>query len=66
MNWRNVTTGGPWVTEPFAPSPDSSGIWYHSIANANYFQQYQVYVTYGGFTSVTCTYQGTNAITWCP
>ena len=48
------------------PCRRKSGIWYNAIANANYFHQYQVYVTYGGFTSVTCTYQGTNNITWCP
>ncbi|HKI00991.1 MAG TPA: hypothetical protein VKK31_03340 [Thermoanaerobaculia bacterium] len=66
MTWRDFTAAGPWVTEPYAPAPNASGIWYHSIASANYFHQYQVYVTYGGFTSVTCTYQGTNSVTWCP
>lgn len=66
LTWRNLTTLGPWITEGYAPSPDSSGYWYHSIANANSFQRYEVYVTYGGFQSVHCVYQGTDSITWCP
>lgn len=66
MVWRNVTTSGPWVTEAFKPVPDANGIWYHSIPNANYFQLYDVYAVYGGFTSATCRYQGNNTITWCP
>ncbi len=66
MHWRNVTTNGAWVTEPYAPGPDSSGIWLNSIANANPNQVYAVYVTYGGTTSVTCNYSGANNITWCP
>ncbi len=66
LTWRNVTTAGPWITEAYAPPPDSNGTWFHSIANANYLQRYEVYVTYGGFTSARCTYQGTNSITWCP
>jgi hypothetical protein len=27
------------------PPPDAYGTWFHSIANANYFQRYEVYVT---------------------
>ena len=66
MRWRNVTLGGSWVTEAYAPPPDSGGIWLNSIPNVNPLQLYAVSVTYGGVTSVTCTYAGTNAITWCP
>jgi hypothetical protein len=64
--WRNVSTGGPWVTEAYQPQPDANGIWYHAISNANYFQLYSAYVNYGGITSATCTYQGNSQITWCP
>jgi hypothetical protein len=46
--------------------PDSNGIWYHSIPNANYFSLYDVYVNYSGKTSATCRYNGGNTITWCP
>ncbi len=66
MTWRNVSTAGPWITEPFAPGPDANGIWLNSIANANSFQLYEVYVTYGGFQSAKCTYQGGDTATWCP
>jgi hypothetical protein len=66
MLWRNLSTGGAWVTEAYQAMPNSNGIWYHSIPSANYFQQYEVYVNYGGFSSAHCTYQGNNAITWCP
>ena len=66
LTWRNLSTQGPWTTEAWAPPPDGSGIWYNSIANANSFQQYEVYVTYSGFQSAHCIYQGTDSITWCP
>jgi hypothetical protein len=54
------------VTETYQPLPDASGTWYHAIPSANYLQQYETYVSYGGFSSAHCTYQGNNAITWCP
>jgi hypothetical protein len=63
---RNISTGGPWIIEPYQPTPDANGIWFHSIANANYFQLYEGYSSYGGVSSPTCTYQGNNDITWCP
>jgi subtilisin family serine protease len=65
MWWRNVSTGGPWVKESYAPTTLSNGIWMNEIRNANYLQQYQVYVEYQGLVSATCTYAGGNTITWC-
>ena len=66
MSWRDLTTGGLWVTEPYAPLPDANGIWYHEILNANTSHRYEVKATYGGVTSVSCTYPGTGALYWCP
>jgi Divergent InlB B-repeat domain len=66
VSWQDVTTGSPWYMEAYAPAPDSNGIWMNTIANANYFHQYQVRVSYGGITQATCTYQGAGTITWCP
>ncbi|HEU4556958.1 MAG TPA: hypothetical protein VFS20_03880 [Longimicrobium sp.] len=65
MHWRNVTTGGPWTKAPYSAPTDANGIWIHDIPNANYLQKYQVYVTYDAVSSLACTYQGANDITWC-
>src|SRR5262249_20676875 len=64
--WRDVTANGAWSALAYQAPPDSTGIWYNSIANANYFHQYAVYVKYDVITSATCTYAGNNNITWCP
>ena len=66
LTWRILDPAGAWNTEGYAPPPDSSGIWYNSIANADPFRRYEVYVTYSGYQSVHCTYAGTNSITSCP
>jgi aqualysin 1 len=65
MWWRNLSTGGPWVREAYAPPTLSNGIWINEIPNANYLQQYQVFVEYAALNSATCTYAGANNITWC-
>lgn len=65
MWWRNVTLGGAWVKEAYTPVPDASGIWYHSIPNANPSYRYQVYVKYDVIQSASCTYAGTSSATWC-
>jgi len=64
--YRNVTLGGGWTRLDFAPPPGSDGIWYNSIANANPYHQYQVYVAYDAITSSPCTYSGNNSPTTCP
>ena len=66
VTWRDVTAGGPWTTEPYQPSPDANGIWYHEILNANYSHQYAVTATFGVTTSVTCTYPGNGMKYNCP
>jgi Divergent InlB B-repeat domain len=66
VTWRDVTAGGPWTTEPYQPSPDANGIWYHQILNANYSHQYAVTATFGATTSLTCTYPGNGMKYSCP
>lgn len=66
VTWRDVTAGGPWNTEPYQPSPDANGIWYHEIRNANYSHQYAVTATFGVTTSLTCTYPGNGMTYYCP
>lgn len=65
VHWRNLSTGGAWNTNSYQPTVNSNGIWYSSIANADYHDLYEVYVEYGGGTSESCTYQGGNAVTYC-
>ncbi|HEX6368499.1 MAG TPA: hypothetical protein VF006_06195 [Longimicrobium sp.] len=65
MFWRNATLGGAWVQEPYAPTPDANGIWYHAIPNANPAHRYDVFVRYDVKDSPYCTYAGTSSITWC-
>lgn len=66
MWWRDATANGTFTAEPYTPTPDASGTWFHSIANANYAHRYEVYVKYGGVTSATCAYTPNSSITWCP
>jgi hypothetical protein len=66
VTWRDVTAGGPWTTEPYQPSPDANGTWYHQILNANYSHQYAVQATFGATTSGTCTYPGNGMKYNCP
>lgn len=63
--WRDVTAAGAWTQEPYTPTPDANGIWYHSIPNAVYSHRYAVFAQYGGLQSPTCTYFGSNAYTTC-
>jgi hypothetical protein len=65
MWYRDVTAGTGWVLRPYAPLPDSNGIWLNEIPNANYFHVYQVQVTYDVVTSAVCSYAGQNSISWC-
>lgn len=60
-----MTTGSAWTVESYAPVPDSSGLWYNEIPNANATQQFQVYATCGTLTSGPCTYTGNGAINFC-
>lgn len=64
--WRDVTTNGWWTQAPYVAPADANGIWYNSIANANYSHMYDIYVTYDAYTSAHCTYQGNNALNSCP
>lgn len=68
LRWRNVTDNGDWVTEPFTPSPDAAGIWFHAIpANAQYGKTFAVQATFsGGAVSPTCIYPGSNTFVACP
>jgi len=66
VTWRDATAGGSWRTEPYTPTPDANGIWYHEILNANYSHRYDAYATYSTATSPTCTYPGSGTIYWCP
>jgi hypothetical protein len=65
MWWRDVTANGGWTTRSFAAPTDENGIWINDIPNADFTHRYAVYVVYDVFTSQTCTYAGTNNITWC-
>jgi hypothetical protein len=62
---RDVTAGTGWSNQG-AALPNSSGIWYAAIQNANAAHLYSAYVTYDVIKSATCTYNGNNAISWCP
>lgn len=64
--YRNVTTGGNWVKHPYAPLPDSNGIWLMDIpVNYNYHHVYDVQAFYDVVYSPWCTYPGNNSIKWC-
>ncbi|HET7231726.1 MAG TPA: hypothetical protein VFJ16_17070 [Longimicrobium sp.] len=63
--WRDVTANGPWTQEPYTPTPDANGIWYHAIPNAVYTHRYATFARYDLVQSITCTYFGTNAYTAC-
>jgi hypothetical protein len=65
MWYRDVTAGTGWVLRPYAPPPDSNGIWLNEIPNANFSHVYQVQVTYDVVTSAVCSYAGQNSISWC-
>jgi hypothetical protein len=65
FTWRDATLNGPWTTEPYQPTPDSNGNWFHEILNANYSHQYAVYATYATTTSPICTYPGSGTMYWC-
>lgn len=66
LHWQDVTAGGGFATLAYAPVPDSKGIWYNAIPNANFSHQYAVYATYGDATSTTCTYAGNSQLNACP
>jgi hypothetical protein len=63
--WRDLTAGAGWTYGGTA-APDSGGIWYAAIQNANYSHMYSAYVEYDAITSATCSYAGNNAMNWCP
>jgi hypothetical protein len=63
---QDATAGGGYTALAYAPVPDSKGIWYNAILNANFAHQYNVYVTYGDATSATCTYAGNGQFNQCP
>jgi hypothetical protein len=65
MRWRDLTLGGGWVQESYAPEPDGNGIWLNSIAGADPTHQYEVSVLYDVKESAPCTYAGASDITWC-
>jgi hypothetical protein len=65
MWYRDATAGTSWVLHPYAPLPDSNGIWMNEIPNANYSHVYEVQVTYDVVTSAVCSYAGHNSISWC-
>ncbi|HEX8185589.1 MAG TPA: zinc metalloprotease [Blastocatellia bacterium] len=63
--YRNITAGTGWARHPYAPTTLPDGIWLNDIPNANFSHRYEVRAEYDVVTA-TCTYQGTNSITWCP
>ena len=64
--WQDLTAGTGFTAVAAAPPPDSKGIWYNVIPNANFAHQYAVYVTYGDATSTACTYAGNGQLNPCP
>ena len=66
LHWQDVTAGGGYSAVAYAPAPDSKGIWYNAIPNANFAHQYSVYATYGDATSTPCTYSGNGQLNSCP
>ena len=66
LYWQDVTAGTGFAALSYMPPPDSKGIWYNAIPNANFAHQYAVYVTYGDATSTVCTYSGNGQLNWCP
>jgi subtilisin family serine protease len=64
--WRDATAGTGWVLEPYAPAPDSSGIWYNAVPNVNYSHQYVLLAGYDVVASAMCLYAGDGALNWCP
>jgi hypothetical protein len=66
LHWQDVTAGGGYTAITYAPAPDSKGIWYNAIPNANFAHQYSVYATYGDAMSTPCTYSGNSQLNSCP
>jgi hypothetical protein len=66
LYWQDVTAGDGYTALSYAPVPDSKGVWYNAIPNANFAHQYSVYATYGDATSTTCTYTGNGQLNACP
>jgi hypothetical protein len=66
LYWQDATAGSAFTTIAYAPVPDSKGIWYNTIPNANFSHQYTVYAVYGDATSTDCTYAGDGKLTACP
>jgi hypothetical protein len=66
LYWQDATAGTGFTAAAYAPIPDSKGIWYNTIPNANFTHQYIVYVTYGDATSASCTYAGNAQLNACP
>jgi hypothetical protein len=64
--WRDVTAAGPWTQEPFTPTPDASGTWYHSIPNVNYGHRYAAQAQYDVVsTAAVCTWFPNTGYTAC-
>lgn len=66
LYWQDVTAGTGFTALAYAPVPDSKGVWYNAIPNANFSHQYSVYAVYGDATSTTCAYAGDGHFNSCP
>lgn len=64
--YRDVTAGTDWVLHPYAPAPNSDGIWLLDIPNVDYYHVYELSAYYDVVHSQICTYQGNNSLSWCP
>jgi hypothetical protein len=66
LYWQDATAGSSVMPIAYTPTPDSKGVWYNSIPNANFGHQYVVYAVYGDTTSASCTYAGNGQFNSCP
>ena len=66
LYWQDATAGTGFAALPYAPVPDSRGVWYNAIPNANFAHQYVVYAVFGDATSTACAYVGNGQMNSCP
>jgi O-antigen ligase len=65
LHWRDLTLDTPWITEPDAPVPDASGVWYNAVPDARLGHRYEVYSTSETRAVGPCRYTGNGSITLC-
>jgi|KBSSwiStaDraftv2_1062776.scaffolds.fasta_scaffold02112_10 O-antigen ligase len=65
LHWRDLTLDTAWVTQPDAPVPDESGVWYNAVPDARLGHRYEVYSTSETRAVGPCRYTGNGSITLC-